>query len=131
MQRVTPQAGWSHLLLPDSASALATLDTYADDALLTRGAKLAKTFEDAVHSLRDAPHVIDIRNLGLVGAIELEGIAGTPGKRGFDAMVACWDKGLMVRTTGDTIALSPPLIIEDSHINQIASTLTDVLRGLA
>jgi beta-alanine--pyruvate transaminase len=71
--------------------------------------------------------VIDIRNIGLVGAIELEGIAGSPGKRGFEAMLACWDKGLMIRTTGDTIALSPPLIIESGHIEQIVATIRDVL----
>ena len=114
------------------AAALATLETYADDGLLTRGAKVAPTFEAAIHSLASLPHVIDIRNIGVVGAIELSPIAGAPGKRAFDVMLACWDKGLMVRTTGDTIALSPPLIIiEDSHINQIAGTLTEVLRKVA
>jgi beta-alanine--pyruvate transaminase len=113
------------------AAALATLETYADDGLLTRGAKVAPTFEAAIHSLASLPNVIDIRNIGVVGAIELSPIAGAPGKRAFDVMLACWDKGLMVRTTGDTIALSPPLIIEDSHINQIAGTLTEVLRKVA
>jgi beta-alanine--pyruvate transaminase len=113
------------------AAALATLDTYAEEGLLTRAAKMGPAFEAAVHSLAKLPHVIDVRNTGLVGAIELESIAGAPGKRGFEAMVACWDKGLMVRTTGDTIALSPPLIIEESHIEQIAATLADVLRKLA
>ena len=113
------------------AASLATLETYADEGLLTRAAKMAPTFEAAVHSLKGSRHVIDIRNIGLVGAIELEGIPGTPGKRGFDAMLACWDKGLMVRTTGDTIALSPPLIIQDSHIDRIAETLKGVLKTLA
>ncbi len=113
------------------AASLATLETYADEGLLTRAAKMAPTFEAAVHSLKGSRHVIDIRNIGLVGAIELEGIPGTPGKRGFEAMLACWDKGLMVRTTGDTIALSPPLIIEDAHIDRIVDTLKGVLKTLA
>ncbi len=109
------------------AAALATLDTYADDGLLTRGAQLAPTFESAVHSLRDAPHVIDIRNLGLVGAIELDPLPGQPGKRAFDVFLRCWERGLLIRTTGDTIALSPPLIVEPTHIEQIVGTLRDVL----
>ena len=109
------------------AAALATLDTYADEALLTRGTRLAQTFEDAVHSLRDAPHVIDIRNCGLVGGIELEPLPGQPGKRAFDVFLRCWERGLLIRTTGDTIALSPPLILETAHIEQIVGTLRDVL----
>lgn len=113
------------------AASLATLETYADEGLLTRAAKVAPAFEAAVHSLKGSRHVIDIRNIGLVGAIELESIPGAPGKRGFDAMVACWDKGMMVRTTGDTIALSPPLIIEDAHIDRIVDTLQGVLKTLA
>jgi beta-alanine--pyruvate transaminase len=113
------------------AASLATLETYADEGLLTRAAKIGPTFEAAVHSLKGSRHVIDIRNIGLVGAIEMEPIPGSPGKRGFEAMVACWDKGLMVRTTGDTIALSPPLIIEESHIDRIVDTLKGVLKTLA
>ncbi len=113
------------------AASLATLETYADEGLLTRAAKIGPMFESAVHSLKGSRHVIDIRNIGLVGAIEMEAIPGAPGKRGFEAMVACWDKGLMVRTTGDTIALSPPLIIEESHIDRIVDTLKGVLKTLA
>ncbi len=113
------------------AAALATLETYADEGLLTRAAKMAPRFEAAVHSLKGARNVIDIRNIGLVGAVELESIPGSVGKRGFDAMLACWDAGLMVRTTGDTIALSPPLIIEDAHIERIVDTLQGVLKTLA
>ena len=109
------------------AAALATLDTYADDALLTRGAKMAGAFEQAVHTLRDAPHVIDIRNIGLVAGIELAPLPGQPGKRAFDVFLQCWERGLLIRTTGDTIALSPPLIIEPAQIEQIVGTLRDVL----
>ena len=110
------------------AAALGTLDTYAQDGLLTRAATMAPIFENAVHSLRGLPHVIDVRNLGLVGGIELEPLPDQPGKRAFDVFLECWERGVLIRTTGDTIALSPPLIIETSHIDQIVSTVADVLK---
>jgi beta-alanine--pyruvate transaminase len=113
------------------AAALGTLDTYAEDGLLTRGAAVAKSFEDALHSLKGLPHVIDVRNIGLVGGVELAPIAGSPGKRAFDVFLECWERGVLIRTTGDTIALSPPLIIEQRHINQIVGTLADVLKKAA
>ncbi|MDE2299788.1 MAG: aspartate aminotransferase family protein [Burkholderiales bacterium] len=111
------------------AAALGTLDTYAEEGLLTRGAAMAPVFENALHSLKGLPHVIDVRNIGLVGGIELEPIAGQPGKRAFDVFLACWERGVMIRTTGDTIALSPPLIVESAHIDQIVSTIADVLKS--
>jgi beta-alanine--pyruvate transaminase len=110
------------------AASLGTLETYADEGLLTRGAKMAPAFEHAVHSLRESPHVIDIRNIGLVGAIELESIPGNPGKRAFDIFRECFERGVLIRTTGDIIALSPPLIVEESHIDQAISTIADVLK---
>ena len=110
------------------AAALGTLDTYAEDGLLTRGATMAPVFENALHSLKSVPHVIDIRNIGLVGGIELDPIPGQPGKRAFDTFLECWERGVLIRTTGDTIALSPPLIVESSHIDQIVSTIADVLK---
>jgi len=113
------------------AAALGTLDTYAEEGLLTRGARMAPLFENALHTLKGLPHVIDVRNIGLVGGIELAPIAGQPGKRAFDVFLECWERGLLIRTTGDTIALSPPLIIEDAHIQQIVGTLSDVLKKLA
>jgi beta-alanine--pyruvate transaminase len=113
------------------AAGLATLDTYEDDGLLTRGAKMASAFEEAVHSLEALPNVIDVRNIGLVGGIELAPIAGEPGKRAFSVFLDCWEKGLLVRTTGDTVALSPPLIIEGSHIDQIVGTLADAIKRAA
>ena len=113
------------------AAALGTLDTYADEGLLTRGAAMAPCFEDALHSLKGLPNVIDVRNIGLVGGIELAPIAGSPGKRAFDAFLACWERGVLIRTTGDTIALSPPLVIENSHIDQIVGTIADVLKAAA
>ena len=84
-----------------------------------------------MHSLRELPNVVDIRNLGLVAGIELAPLAGEPGKRAFSVFLDCFDKGLMVRTTGDTIALSPPLIIEPAHIDQIAGTLAAAIRRAA
>jgi beta-alanine--pyruvate transaminase len=113
------------------AAALGTLDTYAEEGLLTRGSTLAATFENAVHSLRGLPNVIDIRNTGLVGGIELAPIPGEPGKRAFSVFLDCWEKGLLIRTTGDTIALSPPLILENKHIDQIVGTLSDALKRAA
>ena len=94
-----------------SAAGIATLDTYEEEGLLTRAAELGPYWEDALHSLKGLPHVIDIRNTGLVGAIELEPIPGSPTKRAFTAFLEAFEKGLLVRTTGDIIALSPPLII--------------------
>ena len=111
------------------AAALATLETYADEGLLTRGAQMAPYFENALHSLKDAPNVIDIRNIGLVGGIELAPRPGEPGKRAFDVFLECWQRGVLIRTTGDTIAMSPPLIVENKHIDQIVGTLADVLKA--
>ncbi|HEY9105144.1 MAG TPA: aspartate aminotransferase family protein [Roseateles sp.] len=113
------------------AAGLATLDTYADDGLLTRAATMQAEFAEALHSLRDEPNVIDIRNIGLVGGIELKPRDGEPAKRAFDIFLDCWDKGLLIRTTGDTIALSPPLIIESQHIQRIIDTLRGALRRAA
>ena len=113
------------------AAALGTLDTYAEEGLLTRGAQMAPYFEDALHSLKGSRHVIDVRNIGLVGGVELEPIAGQPGKRAFDVFLECWQRGVLIRTTGDTIAMSPPLIIEKQHIDQLVGTLADVLKTAA
>jgi beta-alanine--pyruvate transaminase len=113
------------------AAALATLDTYAEEGLLTRGADLAAYWADALHDLRGLPHVIDIRNLGLIGAIELESIPGKPTVRAFDAFLKAYAAGLLIRTTGDIIALSPPLIVEKSQIDRIFDTLRTVLKTVA
>ena len=110
-----------------SAAAIATLDTYKEEGLLTRGAELAPYWEDALHSLKDAPNVIDIRNIGLVGAIELKPLEGQPSKRAFSAFVKAFEKGVLIRTTGDIIALSPPLIIEKGQIDEIIDCVRTVL----
>jgi beta-alanine--pyruvate transaminase len=111
------------------AAGIATQDIYEREGLLIRGAQLAKQFEDAVHSLRDAPHVIDIRNLGLVAGIELQSRSGAPGARAYEVFVKAFEKGLLIRVTGDIIALSPPLIIEPKHMDQITTTLCEILRA--
>jgi beta-alanine--pyruvate transaminase len=113
------------------AAALATLDIYTKDGLLTRAASLAPEWENAVHSLRGLPHVIDVRNYGLIGAVELESRPGKLGARAFEVFLECFERGVMVRQTGDTIALSPPLIIDSKQIAHIIETLGDVIRKTA
>jgi beta-alanine--pyruvate transaminase len=113
------------------AAGLATQEIYEREGLLTRGAELAKTFEDAVHSLRSVPNVIDVRNLGLVAGIELAPRAGAPGARAYEAFVKCFAKGVLVRITGDTIALSPPLIISPAQIDELVTRLAEVLKTVA
>ncbi|MEG4066708.1 aspartate aminotransferase family protein [Microcoleus sp. Pol11C2] len=112
------------------AAALATLDIYEEERLFERADKMAGYWEDAVHSLKGVRHVIDVRNLGMVAGIELESIAGKPGKRAFDCFLQCYEKGLLIRTTGDIIALSPPLIIEKEHIDRLVEILTGVLQEM-
>jgi beta-alanine--pyruvate transaminase len=113
------------------AAALATLDIYVKEELLTRAATLSSTWEEAVHSMRGLPNVIDVRNYGLIGAVELEPRAGKPGARAVEVFLKCFERGVMVRQTGDVIALSPPLIVERGHIAQIVETLSQVIRETA
>jgi beta-alanine--pyruvate transaminase len=112
------------------AAALATLDTYEEEGLLTRASEISSYWEDGLHALKGLPHVIDIRNLGLIGAIELEPIEGAPTKRAFQAFLKAYEKGVLIRTTGDIIALSPPLIISKGQIEHLFDTLADVLKSL-
>ncbi|TRW96170.1 aspartate aminotransferase family protein [Paracoccus sp. M683] len=113
------------------AAGIATLDTYAQEGLLTRAARLERHWQEALHGLRDLPHVIDIRNMGLIGAVELRGIEGEPGKRAFDVFVRAFEAGIMIRITGDTIAMSPPLIISEAQIDELIGTLAKVLKETA
>ena len=112
------------------AAGLATLDIYEKHDLLTRGARLAPRWEEKVHSLKGSRHVIDIRNIGIVAGIELEPRDGAPGQRAYDVFVQCFEAGVLVRVTGDIIALSPPLIVEDEHVDQIVDTLGSVLSAV-
>ena len=113
------------------AAALGTLDTYAEEGLLTRAGELQSYFGESVHALRNEPNVIDIRNIGLVGAIELSPRPGEPGKRAYEVFTECWERGVLIRVTGDIIALSPPLIVQREHIEQTMDTLRAALRKVA
>ena len=105
------------------AAGLATLEIYAEEGLFARSAEMAPVFEDAVHGLKGLPNVIDIRNFGLMGAVELAPREGAPGARGFETYLKCFETGLMVRQIGDTIAMSPPLIISEAQIGELVEIL--------
>jgi len=113
------------------AAALATLDVYRDEGLFERAAELAPYWEDAVHSLKDLPTVVDIRNLGLVTGIELAAREGAPAKRGYDVFLGCYEDGVLVRSTADTIAMSPPLIVEKPQIDTMVETLAKNIKAAA
>jgi beta-alanine--pyruvate transaminase len=112
------------------AAGVATLQLYQDEDLFGRAARMAPVLEDALHSLKGARNVIDIRNHGLVGAVEVAGRTGAAGARGFEIFLWCFEKGVLVRQTGDIIAVAPALIVEEKQIAQIVSTLRDVLATL-
>jgi beta-alanine--pyruvate transaminase len=111
------------------AAGLATQKIYRQ-GLIERAKSLAPYWSDAVHALRGRRHVVDLRAYGLVAGIELESRAGAPAARGYDALVAAFEAGLLIRTTGDTIALSPPLIIERAEIDWMFETLGAMLDRL-
>ena len=112
------------------AALLATQQLYVDEQLFARSQAMAPKLEAALHSLKGARHVIDIRNLGLVGGIELEPRAGAVGRRGLEAHVKCFEAGVLVRFTGDILALSPPLIIEEAQIGRIVETIRTALQSI-
>ena len=111
-----------------TAAAEASLSLFEEEGLSQRAQDLAPYFQEAVHSLREMPHVIDIRNMGMVAGIELEPKPGRPAERAFKTYLKCFEKGLLIRTTGDIIALSPPLIISKPQIDELVGTLASVLR---
>ena len=114
-----------------AAAGVATMDVYREEKLFDRARELSPAWEEMVHGLRGLPNVIDIRNLGLVAGIELESIPGKVGARAYDVFIRAFKKGLLLRTTGDIIALSPPLIIEREHMAEIANKLSDAIREAA
>jgi len=121
--------GYTYSAHPTACAAgLATLAIYEREKLLTRAKQTSPVFEQAVHSLKGLPHVIDVRNYGLVAGIELDPIAGSPGARAFGIYLKCFERGLLIRTTGDIIALSPSLIIEPKHIEELVGILSQALR---
>ncbi|HKU15446.1 MAG TPA: aspartate aminotransferase family protein [Steroidobacteraceae bacterium] len=124
--------GYTYSAHPTACAAgLAVQDIYEREGLLTRASKMAQQFEDAVHSLRGLPNVIDIRNIGLVAGIELAPRPGAPAARAYEIFVKAFEKGILIRTTGDTIALSPPLIVEPAHIDQLVTTLGELIKESA
>jgi len=114
-----------------AAAGLGTLDVYEDEGLFARAAALAPYFAQAVHGLRGLPHVIDVRSLGLVAGIELEARPDRPGTRAFDVFLDCFEGGALIRTTGDTIALSPPLIISREQIDELVDAVTRGIQRVA
>jgi len=110
------------------AAGIATLDTCDEEGLFTRAASLEKHWEDAAHALRHARHVIDVRNFGLMAGIELEPRAGAPGRRAYEAFVKAFEAGVLIRVTGDIIALSPPLIVEKTEIDRLFDCIREVLK---
>ncbi len=110
------------------AAGLATLDIYENEGLLTRGKNLEGIWEAAIHSLRAMQHVIDIRTIGLAAGIELAPRAGHPGARAYDVFADCFERGLLVRVAGDILELSPSLIVEQGHMEEMVSTLSGALK---
>jgi beta-alanine--pyruvate transaminase len=114
------------------AAGLATLDIYEREGLFAHAAAMSPVWEDALHGLRELPNVVDIRNFGLVGAVELAPREGAPGTRAFEVFTRCFhEQDLTVRVTGDVIALSPPLILQASHVEAIVSRLAKAIRATA
>jgi len=121
--------GYTYSAHPLAAAAgLATLEAYKDEGVFERVTENSQYFEDALHAQRDLPGVIDIRNIGYMGAIELEPLAGAPGKRTFEIMLACYERGLMARVSGDTVAFSPPLVSERAHLDEMIGTVAEVIK---
>ncbi len=114
------------------AAAVAALDIYREENLFEKAIELGQYWEDAIHALRELPNIIDIRNFGLIGAIEMTSRPGAVGARAYDVFTRCFfDKNLLIRVTGDVIALSPPLILQKSHIDQIFQRIAEAIRETA
>ncbi|CAM2166537.1 Omega-aminotransferase [Paraburkholderia sacchari] len=120
--------GYTYSAHPLAAAALiATQDLYRREGLFERAHSLAPKFEAAAHALRDAKHVKDIRNLGLVAGIELDSRDGAPGARAYEVFVKCFEAGVLIRFTGDILAFSPPLIVTEEEIERLFGTVREVL----
>src|SRR5262249_21713497 len=114
-----------------AAASIATLDVYAEEHLFERAAELAPYFEDALHSLKGLPNVVDIRNLGLMGAVELAPRPQQPLTRGFEIYQRAFEKGFLIRQSGEMLTLSPPLIAEKKHIDDLVGVIADGLKSVA
>jgi beta-alanine--pyruvate transaminase len=106
------------------------MDIMEREGLMTRAAEIGPYWQKRLHELKGAPHVIDIRNLGLIGGIELSPRDGVVGARGYDVFIKAYEAGALIRVTGDIIALSPPLIIEESHIDRLVDTIGEALHAV-
>lgn len=113
------------------AAGLAALDIYEKEGLLTRAASLEASWHDAIHSLKGLSNVVDIRTIGLIGGIELASRPDAAGSRAYDIFVDCFHKGLLIRVTGDIIALSPPLIIDEDQISEIVDKLAQAIKNVS
>lgn len=114
------------------AAGLATLDLYLEEDLFARALRLEPLWADAVHSLRGLPNVLDIRNAGLTAGIDLAGKPGAPGKRGFELMdCAFHDFNLLIRVAGDTLILTPPLIVSEAQIDEIIEKTAQAIKAVA
>jgi beta-alanine--pyruvate transaminase len=114
-----------------AAAGLATLDLYKSEGIWEHAASLHGYWENAVHSLKGKRHVIDVRNMGIVAGIELEPRPGAPTARANELFIKCFEAGLLVRATGDIIALSPPLILETTHIDEMVGRIVELVETLA
>jgi beta-alanine--pyruvate transaminase len=112
-----------------AAAGCATMDVYNGEGLFQRARSMEDTFADALHSLKGEPNVIDVRNFGLIGAVELQGIEGQPTARAMSIFRKCYDDGVIIRTTGDTLAFSPPLIIDEAQIETVVETVRAAIRS--
>jgi beta-alanine--pyruvate transaminase len=112
------------------AAGLAALQVYREDGLFARAAELSSYWEDAAHALKELPHVLDVRNIGLLAAVDLQPMPEQAARRGYNCHIKCMEKGVLIRATGDTMLLSPPLIIDRAQIDTLFATLADVLHEL-
>jgi len=125
--------GYTYSAHPTACAAgLATLDVYRREGLFERAKELAPWWEDVAHSkLKGLPHVVDVRNCGIIAGVEFAPVAGKPGARGFEVFLKCFERDVLVRASGDVIALSPPLIIEKPQVEKLFDTLAGAIRTLA
>ena len=112
------------------AAALASLDIYKEEGLFESAVESAKHMQEAAHSLKGTKNVIDIRNMGLIAAVEIEARQGAVGSRGFEAMKKAWELGVMIRANGDTIAFSPPLIVKNDQIDEMFDVTKKAIESL-
>ena len=112
------------------AAAIATIDVYEEQDIFANCARVSQRFEEQAHSLKGEPYIVDVRNIGLLAAIDLAPKADAPGSRGAAVGAKCYDAGVLVRASGDTLVISPPLIISESEIDQIFETIRTALRAL-